>query len=48
MQPVHARKVFPCFDEPSFKATFDITINRISTWSPSFSNTKIIATTVVK
>jgi len=41
MQPTHARRAFPCFDEPKFKATFVIKINRPSHFQPTISNTKI-------
>lgn len=44
MQPTSARRVFPCFDEPRFKATFVVKINRPSHYQPSISNTKIEST----
>ncbi|ELU05918.1 hypothetical protein CAPTEDRAFT_195046 [Capitella teleta] len=33
LQPIYARKIFPVFDEPSFKVTFDVTIGRKSSHS---------------
>jgi aminopeptidase 2 len=27
MSPTHCRRVFPCFDEPSLRATFDLTLD---------------------
>ncbi|XP_016982032.2 membrane alanyl aminopeptidase [Drosophila rhopaloa] len=41
-QTNHARRAFPSFDEPQFKATFDVTLKRHRTFN-SASNTRLIA-----
>ncbi|XP_075971879.1 membrane alanyl aminopeptidase-like [Anticarsia gemmatalis] len=46
-QPYHARKAFPCFDEPMFKSQYVIAITRARTLSPSYSNMAIAQTTLV-
>ncbi|KAH9643219.1 hypothetical protein HF086_012881 [Spodoptera exigua] len=38
LQPTHSRQAFPSFDEPGFKSTFRITINRPTSFSPTYSN----------
>lgn len=43
MEATYARRVFPCFDEPAFKATFDFTIIRPAAFSRTVANTAIIS-----
>ncbi|KAL0882642.1 hypothetical protein ABMA27_001077 [Loxostege sticticalis] len=45
MEPTHARKVFPCFDEPELKAVFTLTIMRPASYKPSLANTKMASST---
>ncbi|KAJ8733130.1 hypothetical protein PYW08_001428 [Mythimna loreyi] len=40
-QPFHARKAFPCFDEPQFKSRFIISITRDSSLRQTYSNMDI-------
>merc|ERR1719273_2061225 len=37
-QPTYARRAFPCFDEPSFKSTFTVTLIRPSEKYIALSN----------
>nr|XP_021192755.2 membrane alanyl aminopeptidase [Helicoverpa armigera] len=47
LQPTNSRQAFPSFDEPGFKSTFDIIINRPVTFAPSFSNMGIKSSDLV-
>lgn len=46
MERANARKAFPCFDEPHFKAQFQIIINRPISFKPSIGNTRIERTEI--
>ena len=43
LQTTFARKVFPCLDEPAFKATFNVSVDRRPPHT-SKSNTGVIET----
>lgn len=40
-QPTHARKAFPCFDEPSFKSSFQVTISHPTGTTALFNAAKL-------
>lgn len=42
--PNNARRIFPCFDEPKFKAHFDLVIKRDKKFLSSVSNAKLKTT----
>lgn len=46
-QQTHARRAFPCFDEPRFKATFQLKINHKTQYNV-YSNTAIVGTAVAE
>ncbi|KAJ2949884.1 hypothetical protein O0L34_g11205 [Tuta absoluta] len=46
-QPTYARQAFPCFDEPDFKATYDITLVKPSTHI-ALSNMNEVSKTIDK
>ncbi|XP_059049753.1 membrane alanyl aminopeptidase-like [Achroia grisella] len=41
LQPVNSRQAFPSFDEPGFKSTFNIIVNRPAHFTETFSNMPI-------
>ena len=42
-QSTDARRAFPCMDEPGFKATFQLTMNRPNSFKSTISNTALIS-----
>ncbi|KAL0882641.1 hypothetical protein ABMA27_001076 [Loxostege sticticalis] len=44
LQPTHGRQLFPCFDEPGFKSTYNISVIRPAHFAKTFSNMEIAET----
>ncbi|XP_028172421.1 membrane alanyl aminopeptidase-like isoform X1 [Ostrinia furnacalis] len=44
LQPTHGRQLFPSFDEPGFKSTYNITVNRPANFTQTYSNMDIAET----
>lgn len=40
-QPAQARRVFPCFDEPGFRSTFDVSVTHDSRFTMVRGNGKV-------
>lgn len=41
-EPTHARRAFPCMDEPAMKAEFKLTLIRHKDFTATYSNTPIL------
>lgn len=46
-QQTSARKAFPCFDEPHFKATFELIMKHPDNYNETITNTKILGERVI-
>ncbi|CAB3260808.1 unnamed protein product [Arctia plantaginis] len=45
LQPTHSRQAFPSLDEPGFKSTFDIIINRPANYGETYANMHLVSST---
>ncbi|CAH0693401.1 unnamed protein product [Chilo suppressalis] len=47
LQPTHSRQLFPSFDEPGFKSTFNIVVNRPIRFTETYSNMPLVNVTTI-